>query len=280
MGIFSRFDATYLKANDPITKRALWIREQRIGSRVWRWCVLTSPSLDAPRVWTPELDLSQTLNWDDPGQPLKLMPRWMYWLPVPMKYESLHWNGRVSGTLKIPPLSIRGGQGELPSDRNPSQPPLTLRGGEEWQLTHWPAQQGRLWGWRMSKEWAWAHGNCFVEDRTAAFEILTSGRRTVLCLSSQQLNLLANTRATWHCTQHEISSTHWNWTFHHNGLTIAGQFRLGYAEMVHLDYPTPQGHTRHCANTKVGSGMIEVTRNGRPLLQLTAHDTLAWEFVK
>jgi|GEM_PF-1852540 len=31
---------------------------------------------------------------------------------------------------EVPPLRVRGGKGELSSDRNPSQPPLTLRGGE------------------------------------------------------------------------------------------------------------------------------------------------------
>lgn len=256
------FSATYLKANDPITKRALWIREQRIGSRIWRWAVLTDPAWEAPRVWAPDVDLARTLTWEDPGHSLRLLPRWMYWLPLTTKYESPHWNGRLSGTLHIPPLKVRGGEGEL------------------WNLTHWPAQQGRLWGWRMSRNWAWAHGNSFMEDHTASFEILTSGGRTVLALQSQQFNFTANSTATWHCTRHDITPTHWNWTFQHNGLVIAGQFHLGYAEMVHIDYPTPQGDQRHCANTKVGSGVIEVTRNGRPVIQLTAHDTLAWEWVK
>lgn len=254
MGLLTGFDALYLKANDPITKRALWIREQRMQNRVWRWAVLTSPEWAAPRVWTPKEDLTCSLTWEDPGKPLRLMPRWMYCLPVPTKYESPHWNGRVSGELVVDDI--------------------------RWNLTHWPAQQGHLWGWRISNAWAWAHGNCFVEDHTASFEILTSGGRTVLALQSQQFNFLANTLATWRCTHHDLTPTHWNWTFHHNDLAIAGQFRLGYAEMVHIDYPTPQGGTRHCANTKVGAGVIEVTRNGQPVLQLTAHDTLAWEFVR
>jgi hypothetical protein len=250
-----KFDAVYLKANDPITKRAFWIREQRMNGQVWRWAVLTSPEWAAPKIWMPEMGLTQTVYWENPGTKLRIMPSWMYYLPVPTKYESPHWNGRVSGTLQLPD-------------------------GELWQVTHWPAQQGHLWGWRPSKEWAWAHGNCFVEDHTAAFEILTSGGRTVLCLQSQRFNFLANTCATWRCTRHEITPTHWNWTFTHKDLTIAGQFRLGYAEMAHIDYPTPQGDTRHCANTKVGEGIIEVTRSGQPILQLTAHDTLAWEFVR
>lgn len=253
MGILTGFDAKYLKANDPITKRALWIREQRIGSRVWRWCVLTSPEWESPKVWTPETDLTKTLSWDDPGEPQRLMPSWMYWLPFQTKYESLHWNGRISGELIVE--------------------------SEHWDLTHWPAQQGHLWGWQISKEWAWAHGNCFKEDHTAAFEILTGGGRTLLKLSSQRFNFIANDHTTWHCTRHEITPTHWNWEFAHDDLKIAGQFRLGYAEMAHIDYPTPQGDTRRCANTKVGEGVIEVIRKGRPILQLTAHDTLAWEFV-
>jgi len=147
-------------------------------------------------------------------------------------------------------------------------------------MTHWPAQQGHLWGWRTSREWAWAHGNCFQEDHTAAFEILTSGNRTVLCFQSQQFQYLANGISTLHCTQHELTDTHWNWTFSHHDLVIAGQFRLGYADMATVIYPTPQGDTRTCHNTKVGAGVIEVARGGKPLLQLTAVDTLAWEWVR
>lgn len=255
MGILTGFDAVYLKANDPITKRALWIREQRIGSRLWRWCVLTSPEWDAPRVWTPETDLTKMLLWDDPGKPLRLMPSWMYCLPLQSKYESLHWNGRISGALAV-------------------------EGGQEWPLTHWPAQQGHLWGRRLSKEWAWAHGNCFMEDHTAAFEILTSGGRTLLTLSSQLFTLTANTVRTWRCTRHDIAPTHWNWEFAHDDLAIVGNFQLGYAPMANIDYPTPQGDTRTCHNTKVGCGTIAVSRAGKPLVQLTAHDTLAWEFIR
>ncbi len=280
------FDAIYLKANDPLTKRALWIREQRVGARVWRWCVLTDPAWEKAQVIaSPALQgaaiqseptgllryarndmlASWDLHWDDPGAPFRLMPCWMYLLPLPTRYESPHWNGRISGTLKLPSPSGEGqGEGEA----------------QVWTLTHWPAQQGHLWGWKISKQWAWAHGNCFVEDHTAAFEILTSGGRTLLNLRSQQFNLTANTMRTWRCTRHEITPTHWNWEFTHADLKIAGQFRLGYAEMVALDYPTPQEGIRTCHNTKVGEGVIEVMRAGQPVLQLTAHDSLAWEFVR
>lgn len=249
------FDATYLKANDPITKRALWIREQRIGDRLWRWCVLTDPAWEAPKVWTPERDLTEALHWDDPGPARRLLPAWMYWLPFTTKYESPHWNGRISGVLQVPNEA-------------------------SWDVAHWPAQQGHLWGRRISREWAWAHGNCFVEDHTAAFEMLTSGGRTVLSLHSQVLNFTANTMRTWRCTRHEITPTHWNWEFAHDDLKITGQFCLGYAKMVALDYPTPQGGLRTCHNTKVGSGTIVVMRGGTLLLQLTARDTLAWESVR
>lgn len=255
MGVFSTFNTLYLKANDPITKRALWIREQRMHDRVWRWAVLTDPQWATPKVWMPDNDLTQTLRWDEPGPTLRLLPAWMYWLPFTTKYESPHWNGRISGVLQVSNEAL-------------------------WELTHWPAQQGHLWGSRMSREWAWAHGNCFMEDHTAAFEILTSGGRTVLRLHSQQFEYLADSIRTWRCTRHDITPTHWNWTFQDKDLVIAGQFRLGYAEMVHVDYPTPQGGVRHCANTKVGSGVIEVTRKGQPIAQLTAHDTLAWEYVR
>lgn len=248
------FDATYLKANDPITKRALWIREQRIGLRVWRWAVLTDPTWEAPKVWTPECDLTEGLRWDDPGPALRLLPAWMYWMPFTPKYESPHWNGRISGELQIPNEA-------------------------SWDVAHWPAQQGHLWGRRMSREWAWAHGNCFVEDPTAAFEILTSGGRTVLGLRSQALNFTANTMRTWRCTRHEITPTCWDWEFAHGDIQISGCFQLGFAPMVRIVYPTPNGDTRTCHNTKVGSGVIAVVRANQPLAQLTARDTLAWEWV-
>lgn len=265
------FDAIYLKANDPITKRALWIREQRMGGRVWRWAVLTDPVWAAPKVWTPECDLTEVLHWDDPGKPLRLLPAWMYWIPFTIKYESLHWNGRISGQLVI-----------LNAVKNLALDPSPAAQDDKlvWDLTHWPAQQGHLWGRRISREWAWGHGNCFLEDPTAAFEILTSGGCTVLSLHSQVLNFTANTMRTWRCTHHEITPTSWNWEFAHDDLKITGQFCLGYAKMVALDYPTPQGGLRTCHNTKVGEGVIEVVRAGRPLLQLTAHDTLAWEYVR
>lgn len=249
-----QFEVNYLKANDPITKRALWVREQRMQGRVWRWCVLTDPGWGEARVWTPDVDLVRTLTWDDPIQSLKLLPCWMYWLPFQTKYESRQWNGRVSGEIHFEDTI--------------------------WHLTHWPAQQGHLWGFRMSKEWAWAHGNCFVEDHTAAFEILTSGGRTVLALQSQQFNFIANTCATWRCTRHEIAPTHWRWTFSHRDLTLTGDFQLGYASLVEVDFPAPDGGTRRSHNTKVGCGVIVVSRAGRSLLQLTARDTLAWEYVK
>jgi len=48
---------------------------------------------------------------------------------VEEEVRTLHAKAVPRGGDQLPPLRVRGGEGELPSDRNPSPPPLTLRGG-------------------------------------------------------------------------------------------------------------------------------------------------------
>ena len=291
------YESFYLKASDPASARALWVRytvhkrpgEAPNGSL---WCTLFTP--DGPRavkVTTPAassppdryIQIGESvlgpgevrgsaeaegrsalwqLGFGTGEEALFHLPRgWMYTAPLPRtKLLSPYPNALFTGSARLD--------------------------GEQFELDGWPGMVGHNWGTEHAERWIWMHGTLFDHPGEAWLDIgigrIKLGPMTapwiangVLCLDGirHQLGGLERVRAT------KIGETPsgCDFTLPGKGIRVRGRVFAPAERFVGWVYADPDGPEHNVVNCSIASMELEVERDGVPPLRLRSDHGAAYE---
>ncbi|MFN7975432.1 MAG: tocopherol cyclase family protein [Acidobacteriota bacterium] len=279
------YEVYYLKLNDPVAGRALWLRYTILAP--------SSGAAPAAELWAIAFDANNpgaTAAWKATLGPEKLEiahDRFM----LRIGSAVIHHAG-ASGSIRGPSGDIwwdlrfdpaSSGLRHFPSQRwydrglpktKVLSPNVDARffgevsiNGRKWRLRGTPGMQAHLWGTRHAESWTWAHVNCWDTDSKAWFEGLTA-RIKVGPIPIPVLTMLA---FHWNGQLHhfgavkdlmrnqsEPAEPRWSFSCERDLVRFAGVVEAPTARFVGVKYQDPDGSPRFCRNTKLASATIDV----------------------
>jgi hypothetical protein len=294
-------ESYFLKANDPSSPRAIWLKTTIFVSRGVRlaeaWAVAfdgvkghvavkTSIPFGRARFAQGELDVEvdgvtmrpgdtrgaiasgdRRVAWDltlrSDGLPLVHYPRaWMYDAPFPSsKLVSPYPDLRATGSVVV--------------------------NGETWDVDRWPGLFGHNWGRRHANVYAWGHCNQWREDgpnghdgagapvddlvfegvsgRVQVGPVLTP-LATLLCVRWRGVRFELNSPLAWFTNHAAIGERRWTFGGEDRIVRIEGELSAATDDFVGLFYENPSGPPTHCLNSKLAQARLRVEVKGRPAL--------------
>ena len=278
-------ESYFLKANDPSSREALWIkftflvtcppyprslasvwavhfdsREHRAFKETWpmsavTWgspldlrfgeCRLTGASCSG-RLEDPRGSISWDLSFSDASAPLLLLKPLLMRTPLPpLKFASPLADATFSGAF-------------------------TLDGGRR-EVSSWRGMLGHNWGTRHNPLYAWAHCNTFDSGGDAVFEAGTSrlalGPIPTPMLLTLALRREGRTSALIDSLspgrRSDLSRYRWFFSAREGSMRVEGVIQTVRDDLVGLYYDNPDGSMTYCLNTKLAHARIYVHEQGR-----------------
>lgn len=159
-------------------------------------------------------------------------------------------------------------------------------------LQNAPAHQGHIWGTQYAASWLWGHCNQFNEDPGFYCEALSArvlmGTKampalTLLFFQWEGKHYALNAPWQWrqNTSRHEINSWHFEGSSH--DVKFVGDFSAKKSDMVAVRYETPDGCERFCHHSEIADMKVQIlkkTKTGWESKMLTASRTAALEVVQ
>lgn len=307
-------ESWFVRANDPRSPRALWIKATVLTSRdgtaiAQAWCSVFDG--DRVKAWCADIPLPEAVfDANQKGQDLTVGP-----LRLRLDADG----GSSHGTLEDESARVEWGLefaktpivGEplsmLPTDRLldakfPSNklvtpfPVAAVSGylewaGERWNLDGWHGMQGHNWGTAHSPEYAWGH--CVFTDTNGGepFAVVegASGRTRLGGRVTPLLSMLVIRRGEQEYRFDRILDL-WrqqprldfpDWTLRMRGRDGIATLRMSGApeRMVCLAYRNPSAPTSYCLNSKTAAVSVHVEPINGNAFQLRSEHAGALEFL-
>lgn len=293
------YESWFLRANDPATSRAVWVRYTFTVPRgrssdgvVELWAIAfdgdkrTSArqafpardafiSLDDLEVSVGEATLSEGLANGSAGE--------LSW--------ALHWSGAQAPALLLPE--------RLYSGRFPRAKALTTAPnakfhglfhafGQRWVIEQWPGAQAHNWGSEHTERYAWGQVCGFDGSPDAFLECATARVRVagilgppltmaVLRVDGEEYSftgLLQGARA-----KSNVRVGEWTFSAESPAGRLSARLSCPVSSFVALQYPDPPGGARLCLNTKTAACELSLERDGKDTLQLRSLRRAAFELI-
>ena len=148
--------------------------------------------------------------------------------------------------------------------------------GREYTFADDRAAQCHIWGRKHAHSWAWGHVCEFVEDESAALDVLSVGLRAgplphphLTVATFRQGGEEARLAEPWHLPLGRGEWYHGAFRFRAASATVelVGEFTARASDMVTAHYRDPDGEAAFCHNTEIGDVRLTVRR--RTLLSLS-----------
>ena len=175
--------------------------------------------------------------------------------------------------------SLRMYEGPLPSTKLVSPTPdARFTGwyavdGERTLVEGWRGMQGHNWGKRHAELYAWAHCNqweneedLILEGATARVKVgpLLAPPLTVICVWRRGVRYAFNQPLVLLRSRGVIGRR--TWTFHAESrlARVEGELAAEARDIVGLRYENPDGAMTYCLNSKIAAGRLRLDVKGRP----------------
>lgn len=315
-GARGHVESWFLRANDPRSKRALWLKltvcapfEGPIVAETWfiwfdgeRNQTLahrgTHPWGDAHVDTTPTGLRAAVAGWAYELGPVGAASGKATVKGTPVEF-TLGWAEEPGAWAKFLSLARHRGMREGPVPRfklNTPHPALRLSGtvrlgGEAVELSGWLGSQGHNWGNEHAVEYAW--GQClfpadekgpdtFVEGGAGRFRIGGRVMPRIAALVVRRGDDEYHFDRVRDLRHHESIASGQRWTLRIWGREGEARLRVDATgrPMVCLGYPNPPGHLSYCFNSKLAEALLEVhPRGGKSFTCKSAHGA-ALEFLR
>jgi hypothetical protein len=281
-------ESFFVKANDPVHKRALWVRCTLFSGAAERyaevWAIWFDPASGKPRaaknrypieaitldperggLGIADASVSDNLtegavrgdgfviSWrlalrDEQPGYAGLPARWLYRL-VASKLTTPHPSAAVNGEIEI-----WNGRG-----RGSSVEKITVE--------NWRGMQGHNWGRRQAESYAWCHCNAF-DETGAVFEAITGRNRmagkltpplTVGRITTGGRTYRFDRFRTMRAPLSEASPTRWRFELRGPDGRLTGTAQSRPDDVAGLVYPSPASAPAYCYNSKLATLDLELT---------------------
>jgi hypothetical protein len=285
-------ESFFLKAVDPVHRRALWVRCTIFAGHAERyaetWAIwfdgkpravknrfpIDRIRIDSERsdgfgvgesfvggpgsrgiVRADDLVIDWDLTLDDEAPPYAP-------LPWPRLYESR----LVTAKSATPHPSARvRGRIEIWHGRGAFTPHETIA------VRDWRGMQGHNWGKRNAVRWAWCHSNAFEPGGPLWFEALTAvpggalpGSFTLGRLVYPDRIYRFDTLRSMRAAENHIAPASWRFQLRGPDGILRGEATSAREDIVGLTYANPGAASAYCYNSKLADLVLDVTdRNGK-----------------
>jgi len=152
--------------------------------------------------------------------------------------------------------------------------------GTRWTIDRWPGLLGHNWGRQHAHLYAWAHCNVWEDgDEDVVFEGLSarvklgklgvlSPMTTLLCVRHRGVRYDLNGALDLARNRGEITARRWRFRGKNSLVAIEGELWGETDDFVGLFYANPDGAMTHCLNSKIARGEIAITPRGRAPMTL------------
>ena len=143
--------------------------------------------------------------------------------------------------------------------------------GEAWELSAWPGMVGHNWG-RHTESYVWAHCNAWDDGDDVVLEAVSGRLRLGGVLLPMRTGLVVRHHGTTYAmsdlrslARNEAQASARRWRFSGVGarVTIEGEMWAETDDFVGLFYTNPDGVTLHCLNSKIAHAHVTLTLAGR-----------------
>jgi hypothetical protein len=141
---------------------------------------------------------------------------------------------------------------------------------ETWTLERWPGMVGHNWGLRHASLYAWGQCNAWDDEADVVVEGISTGASgsmpaaTLLCVRSNGASHDLN--GFWSLARNagSISPRRLRFRGRSRDVEIDGEMWAESDDFVGLFYPNPDGTMCHCLNSKLARAEVRLTVGGRP----------------
>lgn len=293
------YESWFLRANDPRSPRALWVRytftvpRARPGEgTVALWAIAFDGerrqsardsypakdaflSLDDLEVSVGGATLTEGLANGSAGD--------LSW--------ALHWDSAQPAALLLPERLYGGGfprAKALTSAPNAKFHGLFHAFDSRWVIEQWPGAQAHNWGSEHTERYAWAQVCGFDGQPDAYLECATARVRVagilgpalttaLLRVDGEEYSFTGLFQATR--AKANVRPGEWSFTTEGEAGRLSARLWCPTASFVSLRYPDPPGGERLCLNTKLAACELSLEREGKPTIKLTSAHSAAFELI-
>lgn len=304
-------EAWYLKLNDPITQRALWLRFTLLSSRngfkrvaeTWAVYFHRGENREVKKVAIKQsYDLQRFSATDKPSIQIggcELLPDSSHG-SIQSRGNSIQWDLTFSpgtpSTFNLVPKILekigfaKNSVSTLYEDLMFSG--TTTINGETVRWNHAPGMQGHLHGVKSAHSWVWGHCNTFLNEHGKptdfVFEGLSARVQVGPVIAPKLSSFFFFYRGENYYFNHlkdaiSIKSKNtlneWEFQADRNDLSFRGYAKAEYKDFAGLTYEDISGSLLYCSNSKLSDMRILIYRNGKLEATFNAISTAAFELV-
>lgn len=278
-------ESWFLKANDPESRRAFWLK--------WTvWASARAPGVALAEVWAVAFGAEGGHVVTKASVPFSVARFGLNRLDVAVdgctltaeaargRVESggrsiaydLGIGSRAAPLLHFPLPWMYSGPWPAQKMASPVPGALvsgTVRvGGEAWRVEGWPGMVGHNWGPRHAPLYAWGQCNAWDEGEDLVLEGVSIGAggpgvgATLLCMQQDGVRHDMNGVLSLARNAGAITPRRWRFQGRSKGLAVDGELWADSDDFVGLFYPNPDGSTSHALNSKLARAEVTVRAQG------------------
>jgi hypothetical protein len=299
------YESYYLRANDPASPRALWIRYTLFSPR-------GRPEDAIGEIWAIGFDGAAgrhvAVKTETPFAQCSFDPQRLAVKidGATLDGESLRGAAQSGGHRIAWDLRYGGGQEPLlfmeaarydaafPAAKSVVTRPLARFSGTldvdgvQWTLADWPGSQNHNWGRRHTDRYAFGQV-CGFDDSPETFLEIASARLRIRGFTTPTLTPIVLRHDG---RQHSLTSIpqallararrgdfDWQFATSSDGVRIEGRIVAAPQDFVGLRYYNPPGGVKHCLNTKIARCELSLTPRGGATRRLTSRHGALFEIL-
>jgi hypothetical protein len=144
--------------------------------------------------------------------------------------------------------------------------------GEPWSVEGWPAMLGHTWGQGHSPVYAWGHCNAWDDGDDVVLDGFSarvktgpvlSPMLTVACVRHHGVRYDLNRVASLVRNSGNVSARRWRFHAHGPRADVHGELWADTEDFVGLFYPNPDGAQLYCLNSKIAHAEVTLRIDGR-----------------
>jgi len=292
-------ESYFLKANDPLGERAIWIKATIFASAreprrpvAEGWAIAFDrrggvhrhvavkhvlPYADA-NFGAEGLDVA----WEIPaeGGAMRIRPGETRGRIARREHAlrwDLSWKGDARPFVPFPHASMYSGRFPKSKTLTP-YPDLLFSGeievdGERWDISDWRGMQGHNWGRGHADLYAWCHVNAWESEVDLIVEALSGRVRvgpvltplvTIVCARFRGVTYTWNGPLELARAHGDVGPRRYGFSSESRVARIEASFEADTEDMVGLYYPNPDGPMTYCLNSKLARAHVRFEVAGRP----------------
>lgn len=296
------YESWFLRANDPKSQRAFWIRyTQFIAAdnrpalgEIWAmWFDGDADRVIAVKQEFPLEDCRFSKERMDVELPVAELASHALKGRADHNGNSISWNlsyeGEPDSLLLLPENFYNK---PLPKAKTvTSRPQVRYKGtlevnGETFQLDGWPGSENHNWGSKHTDQYAWGQVVRFDNHRDAFFECATARIRigpvpspwmTIACLRLDGQDYLFNSLGTALKAKGVYRFFSWDIDTRSQGNRLRARIEAPANRFTALTYYNPPAGSKTCLNSKIARCELEFTAKGAEPVKLESNNSAAFE---